>query len=115
MYFPGEAKTDDASFVAVPSPTFFETRSSATPVAAALPRAALHTLATSARATERVPPEAMLEADELAQVEAGARHIRCDVCRALSKAALGRAKKGTINLGFVPRFTSFRNLTRRDV
>ncbi len=22
---------------------------------------------------------------------------------------------GTINLGFVPRFTSFRNLTRRDV
>ena len=42
---------------------------------------------------ERETPEAMLEADELAQVEAGARHIRCDVCRALSKAALGRAKK----------------------
>ena len=40
---------------------------------------------------ERETPEAMLEADELAQVEAGARHIRCDVCRALSKAALGRA------------------------
>ena len=44
--------------VAVPSPTFFETRSKAQFVADALPSAALHTRATSARATERVPPEA---------------------------------------------------------
>ena len=54
MYFPGAVKTVEASLVGVPSPTFFETRSKAQFVADALPSAALHTRATSARATERV-------------------------------------------------------------
>ena len=58
MYFPGDdAKTVDASFVGVPSPAFFETRSRAKFVADALPSAALHT-----RAMEAEPQPAEGEA-----------------------------------------------------
>ena len=42
---------------------------------------------------ERENPEAMLEADDLATVEQGASEIRCDVCGAVAKVALSRAKK----------------------
>ena len=42
---------------------------------------------------ERENPEAMLEADDLARVEQGASEIRCDVCGAVAKVALNRAKK----------------------
>ena len=42
---------------------------------------------------ERANPEAMLEADQLAQVQQGAADIRCEVCEAATKVALTRAKK----------------------
>ena len=42
---------------------------------------------------ERDNPEAMLDADQLATVQEGAVALRCDVCRAASKAALLRARK----------------------
>ena len=43
---------------------------------------------------ERENPEAMLEPEELALVQAGARALRCDVCLAASKVGVQRAKKG---------------------
>jgi len=42
---------------------------------------------------ERENPEAMLEPKDLAEVEKGSEQIRCDVCRAISKVTLMRAKK----------------------
>lgn len=45
---------------------------------------------------ERENPEGMLEADDLAQVEIGASEIRCDVCQAVAKVAVTRAKKAKI-------------------
>lgn len=45
---------------------------------------------------ERENPEAMLEPDDLAKVQAGSTEIRCDVCRALAKATLQRAKTAKV-------------------
>lgn len=45
---------------------------------------------------ERENPEAMLEAEDLASVQAGSMEIRCDVCRALAKVALRRAKTAKV-------------------
>ena len=42
---------------------------------------------------ERESPELMLEPAELAQVQAGSKQIRCDVCGAATTVALRRAKK----------------------
>ena len=42
---------------------------------------------------ERETPEAMLEADELAEVQRGSVQLRCDVCGAAARVAAARAKK----------------------
>ena len=42
---------------------------------------------------ERENPEAMLEPEDLDEVQRGSGEIACDVCRAVSKVALQRAKK----------------------
>ena len=42
---------------------------------------------------EKENPEAMLESDELKEVESGAVDIRCSVCHAASKVAYNRAAK----------------------
>ena len=42
---------------------------------------------------ERETPEAMLEPEQLQQVQDGSIDVRCDVCKAASKAAVGRARK----------------------